>query len=46
LTGRYEGHTYREPAPMDDVGDPGAIAPGAITVKAAVHVVYRIEARS
>jgi len=46
LTGRYEGHIYREPAPMDDMGDQGAIDPGAITVKAAVNVVYRIEARS
>ncbi len=44
LTGRGEGHTYREAAPVDDAGEPGAIDPGAITVGAAVNVVCRIEA--
>jgi uncharacterized protein YggE len=44
LSGRGEGHTFREPAP-DDSGEPGAIDPGAITVGAAVQVVYRIEPR-
>lgn len=44
VSGRAEGHTYREPAPVDDSGEPGAIDPGAITVTAAVNVVYRIEA--
>jgi uncharacterized protein YggE len=43
LSGRSEGHTYREPVP-DDAGDPGAIDPGAITVTAAVNLVYQIEA--
>jgi len=42
LTGRSEGHTYREPAPVDDAGEPGAIDPGAIAVGAAVNVVYAI----
>ena len=46
LTGRSEGHTYREAAPVDDAGEPGAIDPGAIAVGAAVNVVYRIEARA
>jgi uncharacterized protein YggE len=44
LTGRSEGHTYREAAPVDDAGEPGAIDPGAIKVGAAVNVVYGIEA--
>ena len=30
---------------MDDTGEPGAIDPGAISIAAAVNVVYRIEAR-
>lgn len=42
LTGRSEGHTYREAAPVDDAGEPGAIDPGAIAVGAAVNVIYRI----
>ncbi len=42
LTGRSEGHTYREAAPVDDSGEPGAIDPGAITIGAAVNVVYCI----
>ena len=42
LTGRSEGHTYREAAPVDDPGEPGAIDPGAITIGAAVSVVYSI----
>lgn len=46
LTGRSEGHTYREAAPGDDCGEPGAIDPGAISVGAAVNVVYQIEARA
>lgn len=46
LSGRSEGHTYREPAPVDDTGEPAAIDPGAIAVGAAVNVVYRIEARA
>ena len=46
LSGRSEGHTYREPVAVDDAGEPGAIDPGAITVGAAVNVVYRIEARA
>jgi uncharacterized protein len=46
LSGRSEGHTYREAAPVDDAGEPGAIDPGAIAVGAAVNIVYRIEARA
>src|SRR4051794_26691276 len=38
LTGRSEGHTYREPAVVDDTGEPGAIDPGAISIGAAVKV--------
>jgi uncharacterized protein len=45
VSGRSEGHTYRETASADDSGEPSAIDPGAITVTAAVSVVYRIEAR-
>ena len=42
LTGRSEGHTHREAAPVDDAGEPGAIDPGAIAVGAAVNILYRI----
>ncbi|MGL4552926.1 MAG: SIMPL domain-containing protein [Gemmataceae bacterium] len=42
LTGRSEGHTHREAAPVDDAGEPGAIDPGAIAVGAAVQIIYRI----
>ncbi len=45
VSGRSEGHTYREPTPVDDSSEPGAIDPGAITVTAAVNVVYRIVTR-
>jgi uncharacterized protein YggE len=44
LSGRNEVHTYREAAPVDDPGEPGAIDPGAIAVGAAVNVIYGIEA--
>lgn len=43
LSGRHEGHTYREPAPADDSGSEGAIDPASITIAAAVNVTYRIE---
>lgn len=43
LSGRSEGHTYREAAAVDDTGDPGAMDPEAIMVGAAVNVVYTIE---
>jgi len=46
LSGRSEGHTYREPVAVNDSGEPGAIDPGAITVGAAVYVVYWIEAHA
>jgi uncharacterized protein YggE len=46
LTGRSEGHVYREARPVDDAGEPGAIDPGATTVGAAVNVVYRIESQA
>lgn len=46
LTGRSEGHTYREAAPVDDDAEPGAIDPGAIVVGAAVNIIYLIEARA
>jgi uncharacterized protein YggE len=42
LSGRSEGHTYREPHPVEDAGEPGAIDPGAISVSAAVYVVYAL----
>jgi uncharacterized protein YggE len=45
VSGRGESHTHAEPDAADDAGEPGAIDPGAITVGAAVNVVYRIEAR-
>jgi uncharacterized protein YggE len=46
LSGRSEGHTYREPAAVDDAGEPGAIDPGAITIGAAVNVLYTIARRA
>ena len=45
LSGRSEGHTYREAALVDDAGEPGAIDPRAIAVGAAVNVVYGIAPR-
>jgi uncharacterized protein YggE len=45
LTGRWEGHTFREPVAVDG-DEPGAMEPGAIAVSAAVNVRYRIEAPS
>ncbi|MEQ8788610.1 MAG: SIMPL domain-containing protein [Pirellulaceae bacterium] len=42
LTGRYEGHVHREPM-IDDPGDIKAVDPGAITVGAAVNVVFEIK---
>jgi uncharacterized protein YggE len=42
LSGRSEGHTYREPAPVDDAGEPGAIDPGAITIAAAVNILFAL----
>jgi hypothetical protein len=45
LSGRSEGHTYREPMAVDDISEAGAIDPGAITVGAAVNVVYRLESQ-
>jgi uncharacterized protein len=44
LAGRSEGHTYREPVPADDSGEPGVFDPGAIAVTAAVNIVYQIRA--
>ena len=41
LTGRSESHVHREPA-LDDSVEIGAVDPGAITVGAAVKVVYAI----
>jgi uncharacterized protein YggE len=46
LTGRSEGHTYREAAPVEDTGEPGAIDPGAITVGAAVNMLFGIVAQT
>lgn len=46
LSGRSEGHTYREPMAVDDAGEPGTLDPGAISVGAAVNIVYRIEDRA
>jgi hypothetical protein len=46
MSGRSEGHTYREPAAVDDMSEPGAIDPGAISVGAAVNVLNRIEAKA
>jgi hypothetical protein len=42
LRGYGEGHVAREPS-VDDSGESGAMDPGAITVGAAVKVLYRIE---
>jgi uncharacterized protein YggE len=42
LSGRSEGHTYREAAPADDVGESAAIDPSAISVAAALNVLYQI----
>jgi uncharacterized protein len=42
LVGRSEGHTYREADVPDDVGEPSAIDPGAISIAAAVNVLYQI----
>ena len=30
LSGRYEGHSFREPMAVDNPGEPGAIDPGAM----------------
>ena len=43
VSGRSEGHSSRETTPVDDSNEPGAIDPGAITVTAAVNVVYRLD---
>jgi uncharacterized protein YggE len=45
LSGRWEGHTFREPE-LGDGDEPGAMEPGAIAVSAAVSVRYRIARRS
>ena len=42
LSGRNEGHSYREPAAVDDAGEPEAIDPGAISVGAAVNIVFAL----
>lgn len=42
LSGRSEGHSYREPAAADDSSELKAVDPGSITVAAAVNVVYEI----
>ncbi len=42
LSGRYEGHVHREPV-IDDPGEVNAVDPGAITVGAAVNVVFEIK---
>lgn len=42
ITGRSEGHTYGEAAPVDDVGESSSIDPGAIIVGAAVNISYQI----
>ncbi|MCA9194150.1 MAG: SIMPL domain-containing protein [Planctomycetales bacterium] len=42
LSGRYEGHVHREPV-IDDPGDVKAVDPGAITVGAAVNVLFEIK---
>lgn len=42
VSGRFEGHVFREPLAADDAADFGALDPAAITVRAAVQVVYRI----
>ena len=41
LSGRSEDHIYREPD-IDDPGELRAIDPGAITVGAAVKIVFEI----
>jgi hypothetical protein len=42
LSGHSESHSFREPLPVDD---PGAIDPGAITIGAAVNVLYELVQR-
>jgi uncharacterized protein YggE len=42
LSGRNEGHTFRESPAVDDAGETGAIDPGAISVGAAVNIVYAL----
>lgn len=44
VTGRNEGHVHREPA-IDDPGEAKAMDPAAISVGAAVHVLYAINAK-
>ena len=46
LSGRSEAHTSREPAAVEDAGEPGAIDPGAVAVGAAVNIVYSIKTRT
>ena len=42
LSGRNEGHTYRQSPTVDDGDETGSITPGAITVSAAVNILYSI----
>jgi uncharacterized protein YggE len=44
LSGRNEGHNYREPLPVDDTGELTAIDPGAISITAAVNILFAITA--
>lgn len=44
LSGHSESHTRQEASAFDDVGEPGAIDPGAIIIAAAVNVLYQISA--
>jgi uncharacterized protein YggE len=43
ITGRNESHVHREPV-IDDTGEVKAMDPAAISVGAAVHVLYALEA--
>jgi uncharacterized protein len=42
LSGRSEGHVYREPMAVDDAGELKAVDPGAITVGAAVNIYFEL----
>lgn len=46
LSRRFEGHVLIEPETPDDTREPESIDPGAITVAAAVSIVYRIGPRA
>lgn len=46
LSGRNEGHVYREPLAVDDSGELKAVDPGAITVGAAVVIYFELRSNA